>query len=163
MEAGRELYALNFFINLLKVFHHFPTFLYKTHSATFTNYKISFMCRVQLMAQLNLDSRKIRCFSLPHGGIYFAASLHREQHPSWGGSFLPSKPKLSKVKRDLTTNWRVLEKPRLWGPNRAGWLRGTFVIHKSTISGKLVNAKLENLNPVQDNLRIWDGEKGVKY
>lgn len=46
-KGERELYALNFFINLLKVFHHFPTFLYKTHSATFTNYKISFMCRVQ--------------------------------------------------------------------------------------------------------------------
>lgn len=27
------------------------------------------------MAQLNLGSRKIRCLSFAHGGIYFAASL----------------------------------------------------------------------------------------
>lgn len=46
-KEGKELYALNFFLNLLKVFHHFPTFFDKTQSATFTNYKISFMCRVQ--------------------------------------------------------------------------------------------------------------------
>lgn len=36
------------------------------------------------MAQLNLGSRKIRGLSLLHKGIYFAASLGGEQHPSWG-------------------------------------------------------------------------------
>lgn len=40
--GGAELLALNFFINLLKVFYHFLTFIYKSHSAAFTNYKISF-------------------------------------------------------------------------------------------------------------------------
>lgn len=40
--GGADLLALNLFINLLKVFYHFPTFIYKSHWATFTNYKISF-------------------------------------------------------------------------------------------------------------------------
>lgn len=50
------------------------------------------MCGVQLMAQLNLRSRKIRCFSLLHGGIYLAASI-------LGWKAFPPEPKLSKAKR----------------------------------------------------------------
>lgn len=44
-KRGAMLQALNFFINLLKAFYHFPTFVHKNHSATFTNYKISFYVR----------------------------------------------------------------------------------------------------------------------
>lgn len=50
------------------------------------------MCGVQLMAQLNLGSRKIRCFSLLRGGIYLAASI-------LGWKAFPPQPKLSKAKR----------------------------------------------------------------
>lgn len=40
------------------------------------------------MAQLNLGSRKIRCLSLAHGGIYFAASLPVvEEFPSQAKAF----------------------------------------------------------------------------
>lgn len=77
-EGEKKLLALSFFINLLMVFYHFLTFLYKNHSATFTNYKISFMCRIQLMVQLNLVSRKIRCFFIPRVRIYYAACLCEE-------------------------------------------------------------------------------------
>lgn len=40
------------------------------------------------MAQLNLGSRKIRCLSLTHGGIYFAAALPgAEEFPSQAKAF----------------------------------------------------------------------------
>lgn len=40
------------------------------------------------MAQLNLGSRKIRCLSLAHSGIYFAASLPGvEEFPSQAKDF----------------------------------------------------------------------------
>lgn len=40
------------------------------------------------MAQLNLESRKIRCLSLACGGIYFAAKLPAvEEFPSQAKAF----------------------------------------------------------------------------
>lgn len=54
------------------------------------------------MAQLNLGSRKIRGFSLLHKGIYFAASLGGEQHPSRGRTLPLLSPSFLNLRTSLS-------------------------------------------------------------